>query len=182
MYGEQRVRAATTKIDGGHDPNKFVYEYVEHVSGPSGGDGTNMNGNASLGDPSIYELDVGIHWLLARINMGIFDAGPTFAKFGGIAALTNGVQILIVDNDGVVLQDFTGGRPITKNADFNYLAGIDSVIDTSAGQDLVRIRFTILRAGDNMLLLPGHKIRFVIQDDLSGIDEFRAMGQGLIVQ
>ncbi len=119
MYGSPRTRSTVNMADGGHDPGKFVYEYVEFFSGPSGGDGYNMNGIASPGVKSIYELDCGYHWLLARINMGIFDAGPTFAKFGGIAALTNGVQILIVDNDGAVLQDFTGGAPIKKNADFN---------------------------------------------------------------
>ncbi len=181
LYGSPRNRSSVDVIDIGRKPGKLVYEYIRHVSGPAGADDENINGVASLGDPGIYEIDLGIDWLLSRINMGIFDANPTSAKFGGIGELTNGVLIQCVDADGGVLQDFTGGRPITKNADFNYLTGVDTITETGAGLDFVRIRFTIFHAGDDMLLIPGHKLRFTIQDDLSNLTEFRAMGQGIVV-
>ncbi len=181
LYGSPRTRSSVDVIDVGRKPGKLVYEYVRHVSGPAGDDDFNMNGIASLGDPGIFEIDYGVDWLLSRINIGIFDANPTSAKFGGITELNNGVLIQCVDADGDVLQDFTGGRPITKNADFNYLTGVDTIIETAAGIDFVRIRFTIFHAGDDMLLIPGHRLRFNIQDDLTGIVEFRAMGQGIIV-
>ena len=170
MYGSPRNRDSVDVIDMGRKPGKLVYEYLQHVSGPAGGDDANMNAIGTLGNPGIFEIDFEVDWLLSRISMGIFDGNPTSAKFGGIAELAN----------GVLLQDFTGGRPITKNADFNYLTGVDTIIETGAGLDFVRIRFTIFHAGDDMLLIPGHKLRFTIQDDLSAITEFRAMGQGIV--
>lgn len=182
MYGDPRTRSVVSIADSGHKPQKLVYEYLRHVSGPAGTDDANMNAIGSLGDPGIFEIDFGVHWLLNRINLGIFDAGPKSAEFGGLSELTNGVLIEVVDADGVVLQDFTGNRPVTKNADFHYLAGVDSIIETGPGLDFVTIGFTISHAGDDMLLIPGHKLRFTIQDDLLGLTEFRAMGQGIVVQ
>ena len=182
LYGSPRTRSTVNMADVGHDPGKLVYEYLQHVSGPAGGDNQNMNAVGSLGDPGIFEIDFNVHWLINRISIGIFDTAPTSSKFGGIAELANGVLIEAVDGDGIVLQDFTGGRPVTKNADFNYLTGVDAIIDTGMGIDFVRIRFSISRVGDDMLLIPGHKLRITVQDDLSDITEFRAMGQGIVVQ
>jgi len=181
MYGSPRNRSSVDVIDMGRKPGQLVYEYLQHVSGPTGSDDANMNVVGSVGDPGIFEIDFKVDWLLSRINMGVFDGNPTSAKFGGIAELANGVLIQAVDANGDVLQDFTGGRPLTQKADFNYLTGVDTIIETGAGLDFVRIRFTIFHAGDDMLLIPGHKLRFTIQDDLSAITEFRAMGQGIVV-
>jgi hypothetical protein len=181
-FGVPQTLARTTIAPQGSNPGDMIYAYLTEVSGASGGDTENMNPAAALGTPSIYEVDVGIHWLLNRITLGLLGSNPTSVKFGNIGALTNGVKIEIVDANGATLQDFTGGRPPKRNADFNYLTGVDTVIELTVGLDFVRVRFTIARAGSDMLVVPGNKLRFTIQDDLSAIDEFRAMGQGFILR
>ena len=178
-FGVPRYVVEAIQIDHGLMPGDIFYNYMRHTSGPAPAESFNMNSVASLVAPSIYEVSLGTEWLLNRFAIGIFANMPTSAKFGGIAELTNGCLLQVVDEDDAVLVDFTAGEPIKKNADFNYLTGIDTVIDISQGVDFVRVRFTVAEAGQDMLIGKDQKVRFVVRDDLTGIIDMRCMCQGI---
>ncbi len=164
--------------------NQFIYSYLTHISGPDGTDDENMDPDASGAD-AIYEYIVpaGPSARIARLNMAIVDPSPRLDRFGGQAALANGVLMQVLDTDDNELIDLTGGRPIQTNAEFLYLAGIDMELITTAGAGVVKVRHSLFKAGANMLLMPGQKIRFTIQDDLSALGtEFRCMVQGVFTQ
>ena len=168
------------------DAGKGLYAYTTHKSGPEVvGDNANMaTVGATIAAPSIFEYTVppSTEMRIARLNYAIIDTGLQLVRFGGIAALTNGCLLDIVNADGLSLLDLTAGRPFTSNADFLYSAGIDMEIDTGGGGalDVVKVRFSLFKAGRNIILKAGHSVRWTIRDDLTGIDQFRCQVQGLM--
>ncbi len=178
-FGVPRYVVEAIQIDHGLMPGDIFYNYMSHASGPAPAESFNMNSVASLVAPSIYEVSLGTEWLLNRFAIGIFSTKPNSEKFGGIAELTNGCLLQVVDENDEVLVDFTAGVPITKNSDFNYMTGIDTVLDIGTGIDFVRVRFTVAEAGQDMLIGKDQRVRMVIQDDLTGIVDMRCMCQGI---
>lgn len=165
------------------NPDDFAYKYLRRVSGPAGATVVDMNTNSALGTPSVFEYEVSAsqQLKLRRVNFELIDGGMQNQRFAGLAtALTNGCLFEIIDNDGnAQLLDFLDGNPITMNADFAPIAGVDSILEATAGDDALPIRFTIERAGANMVLAVGQRIRFTIRDNLSTVTRFRAMAQGI---
>ncbi len=160
------------------DARYFVNEYVAHVSGGEGTDAFNMNPNTAA--VFAYTVPEQTEVRIARLNIAIVDDDPTLSTFGGVPTLTNGVLVDVMDRDGLSILDLTGGRPLTQNADFLYLAGIDMEILTGAGLDAVKMRYSLFKAGANLRMKAGDEIRFTIQDDLSGLGQFRCMVQGIM--
>lgn len=166
------------------DAGKMLFAYTTHKSGPAvGGDPENMaTAGATAGTPSIFEYTVPANTTMrvARLNFAIIDTGLQLARFGGIPALASGCLLDVVDVNGLSILDMTGGRPITTNADFLYGAGIDMEIDTGGGGslDVVKVRFSLFKAGRNVILRAGESVRWTIRDDLTGIDQFRCQVQG----
>lgn len=116
-----------------------------------------------------------------RCNFVIIDGGITPIKFGGISGgLTNGVLVRVVDSDDATVLDFLEGETIKKNADWDFLAGTDNIIENAAGDDHMCIRWTLSKGmrGKPMYLPIGWKLRFTVQDDLTPITQFRIMVQG----
>lgn len=160
------------------DARYFINEYVAHVSGAEGTDDFNMNPGADA--VFAYTVPEETEVRIARLNIAIVDGGPTLREFGGLPTLANGVLIHVMDRDGLSVLDLAGGRPLTHNADFLYLTGIDMEIVTGAGLDVVKMRYSLFKAGANLRMKAGDEIRFTIQDDLSGLDQFRCMVQGIM--
>jgi hypothetical protein len=128
-----------------------------------------------------YQVPAGFNFKFSRINITMLDGAMRPGQFGGLgAALTNGCLFQIVDVGGAEVLDFTDGVPITFNAEFALLAGVDTIIAPAAGDDWLPIRFTVAKAGAPMLLPPGFRIRWTNRDDVSGLTTFRMMVQGLL--
>ncbi len=173
------------------DPNspavpagKLLFTYVTHRSGPEVAlDPLNMaTTGATPGTPSIFEYTVpaNTEMRISRLNFAIIDQALQLVRFGGLGALTNGCLLDVVDPNGLSLLDMTSGRPFMANKDFLYAAGIDMEIDQGGGGalDVVKVRFSLFKAGRNMIVKAGQSIRWTIRDSLAGIDEFRCQVQG----
>jgi hypothetical protein len=144
-----------------------------------------MNPAASLGSPSVYELvpPLGYFSHISRVCFLIQDTNCNIGKFGGLAALTNGLKVESYNDQGVLDVDFLDGETIKTNEEFDLLSGADVIgIDNTKAVDAVPVRWTVEKgtSGAPLLLLPGSILRVTIQDDLSGITNFRAMTQGVI--
>lgn len=172
-----------THISGTAYPTEVYFKFFRHASGPTGSATNSMNPNAALGTPSIYELvpTTGTHVILSRINFLIKDLNCSIGKFGGLAALTNGIKIEAINATGAVETDFLDSDTVKVNEDFDLLAGVDVAgIDNTKAVDAVPVRWTLTKGlnGQGLLLVPGSFLRITIQDNLSGLDSFRAMAHG----
>lgn len=92
---------------------------------------------------------------------------PTAVLYGGLAALTNGITIRKLKG-AAVLEDYTRGVPIRKNADFAH-QGWTYTVPHNATASLVRasIRFDgvpLVLEGDQ-----GHELSVAFADSLVGL-------------
>ncbi len=164
---------------------EFIYANLTRISGPQSASGTDYDMDTDSDVVSSvfeYQVPAGSNFKFGRINITIVDGAIRPGQFGGLgAALTNGCLFQIVDVGGGEVLDFTNGVPITFNAEFALLAGIDTVIHPVAGDDWLPIRFSIFKSGAPMLLPPGFRVRWTNRDDVSALTTFRMMVQGILV-
>lgn len=115
-----------------------------------------------------------------RVCMTLIDGSIQASTFGGIAALTNGCQFLVLDDNGTQRADLTP-QPIKHNGHWALLAGVDAKATFAAGDDAFPIRWTLSRGLGSPLELPtGWILRFAIRDALTGLTSFQAMAQGYL--
>ncbi len=115
---------------------------------------------------------------MVRMIVLIRDGGITPSKFGGIAALTNGISFSL-DAGGETLEDISI-IPIKSNADFGRYC-YDMTIDrTGAGDDFVLVRWSFDKAygADAVTLEPGMSLEMHLDDDLTGLTDFTVLIQG----
>ena len=146
---------------------------------------TNMSAVAgTLASPQIYEVDppVGVVWQFTRILFSITTAtAPDDGKFGGIAALPNGVSLRATTASGrtVVFANWK------SNGDMKLdMFDVPYTDKAPAGNHGVNGRWTFTKAeivaeldGDAS---PLQKLEVLIQDDLTGLISFRMRGQGRV--
>jgi len=118
-----------------------------------------------------------------RVNISIVDGGILPITFGGISALSNGLQIRVVTfADNETVRDFLDGETIKQNTDWVYLSGVDSTVVPVAqpNDDHIPIRWTLAKAtgGKPLLLVTGQALRITVQDNIAALTSFRAMAQG----
>lgn len=179
-YYLQRIQRATAFETL---PEDHVYEYLRNLS--TGSAEMNVDG----GTPANFDWVVPAgtkykSFALTRLNFSLIDGAIRWGQFGGLgSALTNGLLIQAIDQDGTVLQHFgTNRNPIKANEHFANLSGVDNIVVPAAGDDALAVRFTIARSGNKMTLLPNWRIRIIVQDDIDGLSFFRVMVQGILKQ
>ena len=119
---------------------------------------------------------------LDRVTVAIEDASQTYGTFGGLGALSNGVGIALVNPQGETVKDLLDGEPITRNGDWQILAGVDATLH-AAGANITwfTVRWSLFHALNGPLRLPTNwNLRFTINDDVSAMDLFRIKGQGFL--
>lgn len=164
-------------------PANFVYKHLRVATGTGVLGSIEMNLN-SLTTGTIYEYVVppGKVFDFSRVNFVIVDGSIAPTDFGGIVGgLPTGSTFEIIDADAnTQLLDFLDEVRIHTNADFVPIAGADVAINDVVGaDDQLPIRFSIFKAGRNMLLTEGQRVRWTNWDNLTAITKFRAMVQGM---
>jgi hypothetical protein len=146
--------------------------------------GTNTNMNVDGTTPKTFLLRgsgpfLGFSVDVTRIMFRMTTATATdFGKFGDISALTNGVVIRVVN--GIT----TNIANIKNNGDIANLAYDYTPYDTSnPGQGVFGIGARLTFSGQSKIgsiirIKPGEDLEVIIQDDLTGITEFKIMAQG----
>lgn len=109
------------------------------------------------------------------LSMVIADDGALVAGgFGGLAALTNGLAIEILDTDGTsVLADLTAGFAIKTHADLIALGAAVEFVATAAA--LVAVRWTFATAIE---LAEDQRLQVTVRDNLTGLTDARAAVTG----
>ena len=144
----------------------------------------NMNVDGSV-TPRIFSLraDPALDFTVdvTRIILHIIDqTAMDDAKFGGIAALTNGV--VLRRTDGFYFNLFN----VKTNGEMGELS-FDKVYDDKAPSGFFGFTSRLTFAGQNKVgvtirLAPDEDLQLIIQDDLTDLDDFRVMVEGHIVE
>jgi hypothetical protein len=119
-----------------------------------------------------------IYRMIVSISDGANWSADEFGNLG--SALSNGIliQVLDVTDDSEVL-DLCDGLPITLNVDWAKYCYDTSLDEFSAGTDYMKVRWTFERSGAALTMTDKMYFAMTIQDDLTGLDSFHAMLQGV---
>ena len=101
-----------------YNAKTVLYKYLDTV-----GDGTgqkNAVGNY-LANPTIFKIQppVGKNYHITTIHWHVHPCkkNPTDIEYGNLPELTNGIRVVVANNDGIML-DLTNGSPIKSNNHF----------------------------------------------------------------
>lgn len=149
------------------------------------GDGTGTKvaiGNYSGGQDFKYVHPRGSNTIadIHRLMVHIQDTSPLSAdEYGGLAALTNGIQLLVTDVNDVTFRDLTDGVPIKSNAHWGRFC-YDFSLDTfGSGGDFCQARWTFNAAGSPLHLKPGWSFIARMSDNLTGLIDHTFNLQGI---
>ncbi len=167
-------------------PNELVYSYLKRISGPQSASGqdTDLNTDSDAEDTVFAYRNPSHVTLISRINIEFVDNAIRNDRFAGMAGgvLASGCLFRVVDSNGGMRLDFLDGVPIVRSADFAALAGVDAILSAEASSDLLPVRFSIFKASmDRPLRLERNfRLEWINRDNLSSIDIFRIMVQGMV--
>ncbi len=168
-------------------PTQYFEQITDFMTQVHDLSNADLDVDGSVAAPITFEFrasaTVGLKTTIERILVVIHGSNITPAKFGGLAALGNGLKFQICDEQSIVQkvypQDLAGFNTIKRNADWVRLAGVDAIPITGAGVlGIHTIRWTLGKGPGALWLPPGWAIQAVVQDDLTGTTPFTINIQG----
>jgi len=163
-------------------PIDYAYTAAGHET--CGFGSTSLNVNGSVTPVSFYiSPPVDTMWDITRILLNMSDiASGDEATFGGQNALTNGIVLRVVHSEDTnnIFNSKTNGMFSLRNFDMVYTAADKFGVygfktrRTFNGQDKNGVTARLLG--------PDDKIEIIIQDDLTGLSEFKICAQGHVVE
>ena len=121
-----------------------------------------------------------------RLLISIEDSSGFKAEiYGSGSALSNGIRLLVRDDDDTELAVFTNGHVVTTNshwAIYCYDVDVKSWRSTGSGNELLVARWTFTRMGAPLKLDAGHSLVVELNDDFMGLihHDFIVQGTGHI--
>jgi hypothetical protein len=159
----------------------------QHLSADGTGLGqTNFNGDYSA-TPMIAHItpDPGTTLRLYRMIVNVTDSnGMTQNEYGDLKdSLTNGIQVQVKDDSGVIT-DLTGGIPIKTNGAWGNFSYDVNVINWGAGPESLLVRWSFFLSGTPIRLDGEHNERFevILNDDFTGLTTQSFVVQGYYEQ
>jgi len=164
-------------------PQQGFWRYADTVGNGTGT--TNFNGDYSgAEEQAILKPLAGQRLIVVRLIVMVADtSGMQPDEYGNLgAALGTGIEIKHFDADGTtVLNDMTGGVPVTTNGDWGALCyDVNRLAwGNSPTNEYLLVRWTFQRAGiEGIMLTPDQSIRVLFNDSLVGLLDHRFMFQG----
>jgi len=178
VYGSIPGPQPQIALPSDRTPGGFIYSFMSL----NGSISLNTDGAGSAKTFS-YIVPSGRSAHIERMNMVLLGANQRPSLFGAVASLTTGCALITIDNSLAQTKtfDFCDDETIKMNLDFAFLAGVDVEVDTAPADDARYVRWTIEKAGHPLLLRDGEGICMVIQDDLTGMGDFRILVQGVLL-
>jgi len=159
------------------NPSKMIIQHLRDINGSAE---LAVDGSSTPVEFFFAPL-VGDRAFIRTVKIEIVAAAfDDVAVFAGGSALTNGIGILVKDRDGNILLDVLNGDPIAKDADWSDLAGENVIPTKNTGDDLYAVTWDITDTGIDLFLDELASLRFVIQDDLSGLTQMHVVAHGLL--
>jgi len=146
------------------------YRLVPFLSEADGTQSMNVDGSTPVRFSSIYPSIMNDPFLVTGITIVMEDDAVLEPDaFGNIGVLTNGLDFHWEDASGNKGPSLSPG-PIQINADFSLIANAGSVSTATSGptESLLTVKMAFLAAGIQIILFPGERFVWTVQDDLSG--------------
>jgi hypothetical protein len=132
-----------------------------------------------------YTVPAGKVFIWSRSVIHISDTNVEYHNFAGLGTtLTNGIGVYIKDTNDAILTNFMNGEMLNATVQFAHLAASDfERVQSGIGvdPDLLVLRWSLSKSGFVPYLTAGQYVEFLIQDDLTGLDEFHVVVQGRLV-
>ena len=121
---------------------------------------------------------------LHRMMVTIADNGVvTPATYGALAELTNGVHLVVYDDDDSELLHLDAQHPIKTNMDWASFCFDVDINSQGAGNDsYVNARWTFAKSGQPVVLKAGQYLSVNLEDDFTGLDHHHFMVQGVLTK
>lgn len=136
----------------------------------------NMVVNASSVAPVTFQFisPQNSFFAITQISLVLVDSGISPLNFGGLAALTNGMSLVITDENDVTKYNLHAGETIKQNYEFYHIAGSRIALSSGQGGDSLIVTWSSDIIGVYPTMRPGWKAKAIIRDNLTGIDKFEA--------
>ena len=161
---------------------RYVYRFLDTVGDGSGTKG--MTGDFSS-TPQFFRVNspaqgfYGIIRILVQVRSSGMTKGETY---GDLPELTNGITVAIYDKDDNIVLDLTDGQPIKSNADWARQSYDGAMMDFGAGapsgDQFFKVRWTFGEGGQPLFISKELSLRFLLNDDFTGLIEHSAQAQG----
>ena len=161
--------------------DESLYRFADTVGDGSGT--KNIIADYSTPTPFMVKPPATQIYRLERMIIHIEDdAQVTAEKYGGLAALTNGLKIRVMNSDGVVL-DLLNGLTIKSNGHFGKYCYDVNILDFAVGNKMVSSRWTFSKSGRPLDVsgYGGEFLEILAQDDFQGLIDNSFQVQGYIV-
>ncbi len=156
--------------------DELIFTYLKLASSPEMAiDGTTPKSFDYVSPPGKVSY-------LSVLNIMIQDAGISPEKFGGVLALANGVDILLLDSAAGITRDLGNYEKIKTNYDFGFLSGGEgfTIFPGSGTSDMLTGKVNFRLAGFPVVLQPGEILRMIINDNLATLEKMRALLCGFL--
>ena len=161
------------------DPTQAVYRYLTDDGLVA--DATNWDMAVDGTTPVPYYYTATAPTAINRIIFHVVDDGTwTEEKFGSLAALTNGMD-LVVERNGSTVLDLFGGVMVKNNASWARSNHDRRILTVGSGDTMLTCRYTFGKSGQPILLRDNDSIKMTVSDNLSTLVEMSAMIQGYVL-
>ena len=154
--------------------DKLVYEYLKNAAESSA---MNVDGS-SLPVVFCYEAPASKVVRVESLVIRIRDATILPDKFGGVDALTNGVEVEFRTSADAKIKDPLGAVALKRNSDFQFIAHHAEIFPDAANGDTYIIHWDIGQGGTVVKLENEEKLCVIINDNLTGLTSFEMMVHG----
>ena len=152
---------------------KFISDFLRN----GGSNSMIVNGSST---PQVFSASPpsGKKWFITRMLLSIEDTNMTWQKFGGISALTNGIEIEYTTEGSNV--DLLSGETIKKNSELSRHCYDTDLIIGVGTVDLFKGRWTFSKSGTSLLLTntDSDLFKITVNDNLTNLNAFRVIIQG----
>lgn len=150
-------------------PGRFLIQSPEN----GGSRDLNVDGSTTPVD-FLLSPATGKKVVVKTLVLVFVDTAIDFSKFGGIAAITNGLEIFTKEGGESERQI---NDALLDNADFYGLA-TDILLQSTPGSDILKIELDLsakLGTQFELTATRGDYVKITVNDDLSGLNEFYAI-------
>ena len=151
-------------------PEHMLYRTLDTVGDGSGTTNSNVDGSGTPVDFKIV-CPGGERYFLTRMMFALTDtsAGVVSTNYGGLSALSNGLDIGVFGDDDVLISSLLGGLPLKTNTDWLRVCFDFESFDFGSNIGL-GARWTFTKDfGRPIVLETGQYLAVTVNDDLEGL-------------
>lgn len=157
--------------------SEVVFRFLRDFNtDPAPADLTAMNVDGSV-VPKFFDIIAEDDLYINAGTLLVINPNQGPLTFGGLAPLTNGCLIQVLDQNLDLALDLVDTINIKKNADWAFITGTDhKPVQGNSNEEFTAN--LILSAAGFLYLPEGYRFRIVVRDDLTTITEMRIVIKG----